>query len=193
MDSKIIAQMYRDVYKNAKQRGIDFDLSRDEFNHLLDIANGKCCLTKISFDISPPNGKKRPFAASLDRIDSDKGYSVDNCRFILSAMNNALGWYGDEIFKRIAFAYVANCEVQNYHGYKYGLREKAKGIYPYKKYGEIHYQARIHTKYLEKRVYGFKTEDEAISGYIELQKLSEKIRLEAIAASNLPQGNANTL
>jgi hypothetical protein len=186
MDSKIIAQMYRNVYKNAKTRGIDFEITLEEFNQLLAEADGKCCLTKIAFDTSLPNGKKRPFAASLDRIDSNKGYTYDNCRFLVSAMNQALGWYGDEIFKRIAFAYLANCETQNFQSYKNGLLEKARGVYPYKRYGELHYQARIHTKYLEKRISGFKNENDAHQAFLELKKQEQILRNEALIAINTP-------
>ncbi len=189
MDSKIIAQMYRDVYKNAQQRGIPFELSKEDFNHLLAESDGKCCLTKIAFDMTPPNGKKRPYAASLDRIESSKGYFVDNCRFIISAMNNALGWYGDDVFRRVAFAYVANCKTQNFQNYRYGHLEKARGVYPYKKNGEIHFQARINSKYLEKRLSGFKTEDEALDAYFELLNESEIIKNNALIASNPPPKN----
>ena len=58
---------------------------------------GYCQLTRLPFDFYPTkNTSKNPYAPSLDRIDSQKGYTKENCRVILSAVNDALGEYKDE-------------------------------------------------------------------------------------------------
>jgi hypothetical protein len=52
---------------------------------------------------SSQNGRaRRPFAPSLDRIDSNQPYSRRNCRLVLQAVNFALNAWGDDVFLAIA-------------------------------------------------------------------------------------------
>jgi hypothetical protein len=61
-------------------------------------------LTKLPFrETSVGAGRaRRPFAPSLDRIDSRQAYSRRNCRLILQAVNFALNAWGDDVFFAIA-------------------------------------------------------------------------------------------
>jgi hypothetical protein len=71
------------------------------------IEKGVCELTGIKFDLNPiENQKRNPLSPSLDRINSsNKNYSPDNVRVVLTAVNDALGEFGLDImlpvFKRI--------------------------------------------------------------------------------------------
>ena len=71
------------------------------------IEQGVCELTGIKFDLHPiENQKRNPFSPSLDRIDaSNKNYSPNNVRVVLTSVNDALGEFGLDImlpvFKRI--------------------------------------------------------------------------------------------
>jgi hypothetical protein len=57
---------------------------------------GKCQVTGLSFDFSPAKDTfKNPYAPSLDRIDSKKGYTKENCRVVLTSVNDALGEHDD--------------------------------------------------------------------------------------------------
>jgi hypothetical protein len=47
---------------------------------------------------------RRPFAPSLDRVDPEKPYTVENCRLVLQGVNFALNRYGDDTFLDIATA-----------------------------------------------------------------------------------------
>jgi len=62
---------------------------------------------------------KNPVGPSIDRIDSNKGYTAANCRLVLTCVNMALNDWGLKVFDMIALAYVAK---------KYGPAEKTKPI-----------------------------------------------------------------
>ena len=42
---------------------------------------------------------------SLDRIDSSKGYTVENCRLVCTAVNLAMNEWGEDVLERIALYY----------------------------------------------------------------------------------------
>lgn len=95
--------------KNAKQRGINFDMTMGDMLLLVSTANGRCMLTGIEFEFAYiGHHKKRPWAPSLDRIDSDNGYSLTNCRLVCAAVNLAMNEWGEEPLRRIARALVRN-------------------------------------------------------------------------------------
>ena len=87
------------MLKNCKQsferRNIFFDLVLEDI--LPAVEAGHCELTGLPFDFKPSKEKsKNPYAPSVDRIDSDKGYTRDNVRVVLWAVNQALGECSDE-------------------------------------------------------------------------------------------------
>lgn len=67
---------------------------------------GRCALSGLRFDLrSAGYGKaRRPFAPSLDRIDSRGGYTRENVRLVCQVVNFALNAYGEDIFREIAVA-----------------------------------------------------------------------------------------
>jgi hypothetical protein len=104
MDS-YFGDVYRRSRKNAKLRGLTFDLPKDDFVKIVARANGACEVTGITFELSiKGNCEKRPFAPSLDRVDSSHGYSVGNCRLVCGIVNAAIGAWGDDIFWRMVTA-----------------------------------------------------------------------------------------
>lgn len=74
----------------ATKKNLEYDLDPDWFREK---SVGVCEITGIPFDISPPQekGKRNPLSPSIDRIDIDKGYTKDNCRVVLWAVNRAMG------------------------------------------------------------------------------------------------------
>lgn len=68
---------------NAQKRNIDFYITKDEIKEIYNQQNGKCYYTDFDFDI-----KVNRYRPSLDRIDSNKGYSKENCNLVLSIINN---------------------------------------------------------------------------------------------------------
>ena len=70
--------------------------------------NKKCTLTKIDFVFEKVKTSKRPFAPSIDRVDSTLGYVKGNVRLVCTIVNIALNEFGDEIFGKMCEAYVEN-------------------------------------------------------------------------------------
>ena len=94
--------------RRSKKKNRPFDLTKEWILEKLE--NGHCELSGIKFDmtIGDKNAFRNPFKPSIDRKNSSKGYTKKNCRMILSILNGALGEYGDEVFEKVAIAYVKN-------------------------------------------------------------------------------------
>jgi hypothetical protein len=83
--------------QNAKgRRQIPFSLTSEDAETLLEQARWRCSVTGATFSLEKINGK-RPFAPSIDRIDSEKGYTLSNCRVVCVATNYAMNVWGDEV------------------------------------------------------------------------------------------------
>lgn len=93
-------ELYRGAKKQAARRNIPFTLTPEEFAGIL---SDRCALTGIRFEIaSAGRGVRRPFAPSLDRIDSAGPYSAANVRLVCVAVNVALNVWGEAVLRRIA-------------------------------------------------------------------------------------------
>lgn len=92
-------------------RGLEFGLTTDLMVAAYDAQGGACAVTGILFDVSEraqsEDGWKRPYAPSLDRIDSSMGYTAENVRLVCSAANNAMGSWGEAVFIHLAYALVS--------------------------------------------------------------------------------------
>jgi hypothetical protein len=91
------------IVRGAKHRSIK---NGHEFDLTLEWARerwtGHCELSGLPFDWSRP--KLHEFSPSIDRVDASKGYTQDNCRFILQAINAFKGSWSDETMFMIARA-----------------------------------------------------------------------------------------
>lgn len=92
-----MAPLY-DAKARALRAGLQFDLTE---SWAIGRWTGKCELTGAVFE-RLTGGKPSAFSVSLDRIDPDKGYVKDNCRFILWAVNRFKSNYSDATMMRIA-------------------------------------------------------------------------------------------
>lgn len=77
----------------AKRRKKDFDLDEE---YLASIYTGKCALSKVDIHLQTYKTKATPTSASLDRIDSTKGYIKGNVQFIAYSLNLAKNSFSDE-------------------------------------------------------------------------------------------------
>jgi hypothetical protein len=95
----------------ANKHKIEFNLTYEDLLTLYNDNNGCCKLTGICFDLEKNNEKFKnykfyPTAISLDKIDSFKGYTKDNVRLVICAMNIALHQYGTDFFESMICAYI---------------------------------------------------------------------------------------
>lgn len=95
--------LYARARKGADSRLIPFDLARKDFDALVIRSEGRCMVSGIPFDKRRNDtGIHRPFAPSLDRIDSALGYTANNVRLVCMIVNMALNDWGIEPLLRMA-------------------------------------------------------------------------------------------
>ena len=91
-----------------KKRAIRLNLPFDLMDHLDELnerfRRGVCELTGLP--IRRAKGGTQWDSASLDRIDPKAGYVYSNVRIVCFGMNAALGHWGEQVFRRIATAYL---------------------------------------------------------------------------------------
>ena len=101
--------------KGAIQRGIYFDLPLEWYKEKL--AVGVCEKTKLPFVLDPSkssftviskNQLRNPFAPSVERLDSNQGYNIDNCVMVVCIYNFAKGTFTEEALEIFCKAYLAN-------------------------------------------------------------------------------------
>ncbi len=87
----LIKYRLKNVKSRAKRNKIDFSLTGQDVLKMFTDQNGKCYYTGKEMSLKVFPGNLDIF--SVDRIDSNKGYSIDNCvlcRFIINIMKNSL-------------------------------------------------------------------------------------------------------
>jgi hypothetical protein len=85
---------FNELRRCAKQRKLDFVVSIDDIQYLLEKQNFKCALSNEVLVMSLDNSKYRireglaqHNTASLDRKDSSKGYTISNIQWIHKDLN----------------------------------------------------------------------------------------------------------
>lgn len=89
----------------AGKRGLPFDLTEEWATAQIERQGLKCALTGIPFLADAEVTRVRPYAPSFDRIDCGKGYTIDNVRIVVFAINAMLLDWGEEIFYRVSNGY----------------------------------------------------------------------------------------
>ena len=83
-----LRRFIHDGKRKSEKKGWHFDLTVEFLQKLFDRQNGKCPLTGYQMDIEGSRDKdKKPRSASLDRIDTEKGYTKDNVHFVTLQAN----------------------------------------------------------------------------------------------------------
>ena len=90
-------------------KAIEFSMTLPDARALYEQQQGLCALTGLSMDLHSRTGQKgprNPLVMSIDRIDSSCGYVVENVRLVVWAANAAMNVWGEEVFAKIAEAYI---------------------------------------------------------------------------------------
>lgn len=77
--------LFYQMKRNAKNRGIPFEVSKKEVYDLFEAQQKKCALTGLPIQIN--SGGKSGHTASLDRVDGAKGYSTSNIQWVHKDVN----------------------------------------------------------------------------------------------------------
>jgi hypothetical protein len=76
------------IERQAKRRGIPFEITREEAWALFEKQNQRCALTGVELKFSTNIRDQRGIhTTSLDRIDSSKGYIIDNVQWVHKKIN----------------------------------------------------------------------------------------------------------
>lgn len=91
----------------TKKKGMESSIDVDTIIDMLRRQSFRCAVTLLPFDLEwrkKSGAARNAFAPSLDRIDNSLGYSRENCRIVLSAVNYAMNEWGLETYIAIADA-----------------------------------------------------------------------------------------
>ena len=92
-----ISQAYwHKLEKSAEQRNLVFQLTKQGAWDLFGQQEGKCALSGDQITLFPNGDKYRLQTASLDRIDSTKGYTLDNIQWVHKRVNFLKRDYSEE-------------------------------------------------------------------------------------------------
>ena len=93
--------------KRAYRKDIPFDL--DDLWLMKKLNNGHCEKTGIKLNMSS-KPFTNPYYPSIDRVDSKKGYTKDNCKMVCHMYNSAKCEFDEEVFAYWAKHYVKQYE-----------------------------------------------------------------------------------
>jgi hypothetical protein len=83
---EIYGTYFNRIKNSAKQRELNFELKIEDIWHLFLKQNRKCALSGLKIEFSS-KCDSNDGTASLDRIDSSKGYTIDNVQWVHKDIN----------------------------------------------------------------------------------------------------------
>lgn len=95
------SSLFTRMKHNAKTRQIPFHISMKDIENLFIKQNGKCALTSLPISFIDKT-------ASLDRIDSNKGYTKDNIQWVHKDINRMKNEYDMKYFVNMCKLIVEN-------------------------------------------------------------------------------------
>jgi len=103
----IISSVFHKIKKGAKERNLVFEITMEDIGDLFEKQKGKCALSGLPLKLKE-HSKDKNSTASLDRIDSTKGYLKDNVQWIYRRINFMKGALDEN-----EFVYLCNKIVEN--------------------------------------------------------------------------------
>ncbi|MGB1546354.1 MAG: hypothetical protein ACPHDJ_07345 [Candidatus Puniceispirillaceae bacterium] len=99
------------ISSRAKKKGWEFDLTDEWYWQIVNA--GFCQKTGLPFVMDAT--RKSPFQPSVDRVDSSRGYTQDNCQVVCLIFNFAKNKFSEEDVYQFAKAFVKNYDDADYH------------------------------------------------------------------------------
>lgn len=87
--------------RNAENRNLLFEISIQDAQQQYDLQNGKCALSGENITFSSHSRNKISSTASLDRIDSSKGYISANIQWLHKSVNKMKRNFEEDYFLSI--------------------------------------------------------------------------------------------
>jgi hypothetical protein len=109
--------------KRAKRKGVEFALTMKWCLAQVESQHFRCALTGIEFFAKhEATSVRNPYGPSIDRIDCRRGYTPDNVRLVVFAINAMLMDWGTDIFTQVANSYRYRAQKGNYiYPHLYGV------------------------------------------------------------------------
>lgn len=122
-----LRRTHASVQKRSRLRGWSSCLTLEELSKILLMSGGVCALTGIKMLMNAP--KRHPFSMSIDRVNSELGYSYGNVRLVCLAVNLGMSHWGEEALMQIARALVGRELIKTAYngGYSVGIKSEEEG------------------------------------------------------------------
>jgi hypothetical protein len=106
----ISRKFWRSVEEGALARGHDFEISIEYVWELFLKQNGKCAITGLDLHFAATERRREQgeTTASLDRIDSNKGYTKDNVQWVYKDINMMKQGFNQDYFFKLCKLVVSN-------------------------------------------------------------------------------------
>jgi hypothetical protein len=95
------SSLFTRIKRQAKEREISFAITMKDIEKLYEKQTGKCALTGLPVSFTDNT-------ASLDRIDSNKGYTTDNIQWVHKDINRMKNEYDMDYFVKMCSLIVEN-------------------------------------------------------------------------------------
>ena len=91
----LFVSVISDSKKRARRHGMEWDLDERQLVSLLDRQKGRCAMSGVELDIEK-GGNNPLFFVSIDRVDNEKGYTIDNVQLTCRGVNYMKNRWTDE-------------------------------------------------------------------------------------------------
>lgn len=78
---------FSQIRYQAKKRNLEFSITVDDLWDLFLAQKGKCAISGMDIFLTPGTKRGHPTSASLDRINSTKGYALNNVQWVHKHIN----------------------------------------------------------------------------------------------------------
>jgi hypothetical protein len=116
---RFVNYLFANCKFGAKDRNIPFKLTKEDIENLCINSNGKCAISGRSLTTE----FNSPWKASIDRIDSTKGYTKNNIQLVGTMVNTAKNKYSMELF-----VYMCQGVVENFRSPRGEDKQTSTGV-----------------------------------------------------------------